>query len=291
MSNIKAIKNRLNSVKSTQKITLAMKLVASIKFKKAERAVDESKKAIEEMDSQLNDMFENFDVSAILPKEVMRASSDKVSKVLMIVYSSSKGMCGGFNVNIAKNIRSKIQELSSKNISVDIITIGGKIKGPLLRFLDPSQIEVIQNINESDAIPFFKELSSKIFTKFEDNLYQEILLVYNKFISPVKSEIIFKNVLPLYETREIKSCKRITQFEQEMNKDLLSLVKYNLTMRLYHGFLESLASEHSTRMVAMDSANRNAEEMIKKLTLQYNQTRQSAITNELVEIISGAEAI
>lgn len=290
MASTKIIKNRLKSVRSTQKITLAMKLVASIKFKKSERDVLKSKKIVANMDSQISGLLENMDESLVPPKEFIRPKASKVSKVLFIVYSSNRGMCGGFNVNTAKAIREEVGRLKKLGVSVDIIAIGGKIKGSLSRYLGDSNIEVLTETGD-DAIAFFDQLSKRVYEAFESGDYQEISLVYNEFLSAAKTEICFKRVLPLYDYEEVTSCKRITQFDNGAAADLTALVRYNLLMRMHHAFLESAASEHSTRMIAMDSANKNADEMIKKLTLQYNQTRQSAVTNELVEIISGAEAV
>lgn len=291
MASIKAIKTRLKSVKATQKITSAMKLVASIKFKKLERAVEESRVPVDGMSSQLDTLVKNLDQTTRFPREVALDKSEKLKSVLMIVYSSNKGMCGGFNVNIVKQCREFVKKQNEAGVEVGCIVLGGKVYAPLSKIIKNDSIRVIDNIDDNNPIEFFKEFSKEVFDKFQSKICQKVVIVYNEFVSAVKTEVVFKYLLPLYEEVKMEKCERITEFGPDADLDWKALVKCNLLLRLYHAFLESLASEYSCRMVAMDSANKNADEMIKKLTLEYNQRRQSAITNELVEIISGAEAI
>lgn len=290
MSSIKAIKNRLKSVKSTQKITSAMKLVASIKSKKAERAVIDSKAAVAHLSSSLAAMAKNIDKSMRLPTFFIHQPGLLVKKIMMIVYSSGKGMCGGFNVNTAKQCRKKIAEISDNGRAVEAIVIGSKVKAALSKLISPENLTIETAPDDASAPGFFAGLAERVFLRFMAGDVQEVILVYNEFVSAVKCEVMFKSVLPVYGDGVSLGCEKVTEFD-DVDADLLALARYNLNMWLYHAFLESAASEHSSRMLAMDSANRNADEMIKKLTLDYNQTRQSAITNELVEIISGADAI
>lgn len=289
MTNAKVLKTRLKSVKSTKKITSAMKLVASIKFRKADAKQAISKSGVEKMLQQTKNILSNLDMTLKLPDYIEPSRSIKAE--LLIVYSSTKGMCGGFNVNVSRYLSERIKKSLESGVKINCICIGQRIKYSLYKLLPKESVEVIDNLDEKDAIEFFKKLSDRIFNEFVLDKYQKVTLVYNRFESAVKILVDSKQILPLFENCSGRVCKKITDFGEDIDTSLSALAKTNLSIMLHHAFLESLASEYSSRMMAMDAANKNADEMIKNLSLEYNQTRQSAITNELVEIISGAEAI
>jgi len=219
----------------------------------------------------------------------------KAKKHLLVVVSSDRGLCGGLNTHVIKAVKKKIIELKSSNKNeVKILCIGRKGYEQLNVQYKENIIEMLENITKKRKIPFSdaSSLASKIIELFENDKFDVCTIYYNKFISAISQKVTKQQLIPLdLSLLEAKPQKLVYEYEPNEDHILDHLLPENIAVQLYHSFLENAASEHGARMTAMDNATRNAGDMIKKLTLVYNRTRQGAITRELIEIISGAQAV
>ena len=277
MAGLKLLKMRLENVKSIQKITSAMKLVSSVKFKKLERKVNESKDYPLNLEQSLLGYIQNRDEAFIEPE--LLHSERKEKSVLILVYSAAKGLCGSYNMNMSKVLREKIIDFQKNDVKVSCFCIGRKLKPMLETFIPKQQIKYLDNVEKQVTLEDVSTLSRYLVKRFDDGTFDGVYLLYNEFFSAVKNELKFKRLIPLFNS-----------LESDGNDHQITEV-YGKKDALYSALVNSLASEHSTRMVAMDGAKKNADEMIKALNLEYNKKRQSMITNELIEVISGAEAV
>ena len=290
MPSLKDLKNRIGSVKSTQKITSAMKMVAAAKLRKAQDQAIASRPYTTLMDKIVSKISSKATGSAI---DLLTGKEENKTQ-LLVVFSADRGLCGGFNGSITRAVRKEVQALLKNGFDVKLLMVGKKSADALNRDLGHLYID---RLDGKSAKPNFTDaeiLAKKIIDLFDKNEFGVCRVIYNKFISAIAQEVTYKSLIPA-EVKEDKieddKNKSIFEFEPSEEEILTDLLPRNLATQLFSSQIESTASELAARMTAMDNATRNAGEMIDKLTLQYNRTRQAVITSELIEIISGAEAL
>ena len=293
MPNLKELKNRISSVKSTRKITSAMKMVAASKLRRAQELAESSRVYADSLSFILSSLAGNTKNSADLPEILTGRENSKIS--LLIINSSDRGLCGGFNSNLFRNAKKWISDQQGQGKSVKIITVGKKASS----FYKKTDLDIVasfEDLNSNDRqLQVSEEIKNKIMELFENNEIDEVSILFNKFVSAISQEPTYQSLIPLSNDEtsedEIESNNAIFEFEPDKNELLEYLVPRNFLTQIYRSVLESSASEHAARMTSMDNATRNAGDMIDRLTLTYNRTRQAFITKELIEIISGAEAV
>ena len=293
MPNLKELKNRISSVKSTRKITSAMKMVAASKLRRAQELAESSRVYADSLSYILSSLAGNAKNSADLPEILTGRENSKIS--LLIINSSDRGLCGGFNSNLFRNAKKWISDQQGQGKSVKIMTVGKKASS----FYKKTDLDIVasfEDLNSNDRqLQVSEEIKNKIMELFENNEIDEVSILFNKFVSAISQEPTYQSLIPLSneETSEDESeaNNAIFEFEPDKNELLEYLVPRNFLTQIYRSVLESSASEHAARMTSMDNATRNAGDMIDRLTLTYNRTRQAFITKELIEIISGAEAV
>ena len=293
MPNLKELKNRISSVKSTRKITSAMKMVAASKLRRAQELAESSRVYADSLSFILSSLAGNTKNSADLPEILTGRENSKIS--LLIINSSDRGLCGGFNSNLFRNAKKWISDQQGQGKSVKIMTVGKKASS----FYKKTDLDIVasfEDLNSNDRqLQVSEEIKNKIMELFDNNEIDEVSILFNKFVSAISQEPTYQSLIPLsnQETSEDESeaNNAIFEFEPDKNELLEYLVPRNFLTQIYRSVLESSASEHAARMTSMDNATRNAGDMIDRLTLTYNRTRQAFITKELIEIISGAEAV
>ena len=293
MPNLKELKNRISSVKSTRKITSAMKMVAASKLRRAQELAESSRVYADSLSFILSSLAGNTKNSSDLPEILIGRENSKIS--LLIINSSDRGLCGGFNSNLFRNAKKWISDQQGQGKSVKIMTVGKKASS----FYKKTDLDIVasfEDLNSNDRqLQVSEEIKNKIMELFENNEIDEVSILFNKFVSAISQEPTYQSLIPLSneETSEDQSeaNNAIFEFEPDKNELLEYLVPRNFLTQIYRSVLESSASEHAARMTSMDNATRNAGDMIDRLTLTYNRTRQAFITKELIEIISGAEAV
>jgi F-type H+-transporting ATPase subunit gamma len=293
MPNLKELKNRISSVKSTRKITSAMKMVAASKLRRAQELAESSRVYADSLSFILSSLAGNTKNSSDLPEILTGRENSKIS--LLIINSSDRGLCGGFNSNLFRNAKKWISDQQGQGKSVKIMTVGKKASS----FYKKTDLDIVasfEDLNSNDRqLQVSEEIKNKIMELFESNEIDEVSILFNKFVSAISQEPTYQSLIPLSneETSEDESeaNKAVFEFEPDKNELLEYLVPRNFLTQIYRSVLESSASEHAARMTSMDNATRNAGDMIDRLTLTYNRTRQAFITKELIEIISGAEAV
>ena len=293
MPSLKDLRNRITSVKSTQKITKAMKMVAAAKLRKAQENAEKGRAYSEKMNNIIANLKQSIADVSSAPK--LLAGNNKSEVHLCIVITADRGLCGGFNTNIVKKAREYFNQIIDDNKKLKIITVGSKGDDQIKRNFKDYIVEKIsyknvKNISLNEA----SELTSKIITMFENNEFDVCTIFYNKFKSVISQEPQAQQIIPVENLdADVESSEDEDQyeFEPDENEILEYLLPQNITTQLYKAFLENAASEQGSRMSAMDNATRNAGDLIDKLTINYNRSRQAVITKELIEIISGAESL
>ena len=293
MPNLKELKNRISSVKSTRKITSAMKMVAASKLRRAQELAESSRVYADSLSFILSSLAGNTKNSSDLPEILTGRENSKIS--LLIIKSSDRGLCGGFNSNLFRNAKKWISDQQGQGKSVKIMTVGKKASS----FYKKTDLDIVasfEDLNSNDRqLQVSEEIKNKIMELFENNEIDEVSILFNKFVSAISQEPTYQSLIPLSNDEtsedESESNNAIFEFEPDKNELLEYLVPRNFLTQIYRSVLESSASEHAARMTSMDNATRNAGDMIDRLTLTYNRTRQAFITKELIEIISGAEAV
>tara|TARA_B100001146_G_scaffold224541_1_gene242845 strand:- start:10511 stop:11401 length:891 start_codon:yes stop_codon:yes gene_type:complete len=296
MANLKDLRNRISSVKSTQKITSAMKMVAAAKLRRAQERVESARPYAEKMQRIISSIADNVTSPEIFPPILMGREKDNTH--LIIVASSDRGLCGGFNTNIIKAAKELMNNLENKGKKVKFLCVGKKGKEQITRFYKDKMINVETDFSQA-KIDFseISDFTKKITGMFDKEEFDSCTFIYAKFRSAIQQNIIKQKLIPFtkVDSQEKESVtdkeKEVYDFEPQEGEILPSLIPANITTQIFHGLLENYASEQGARMTAMDSATRNASDMIDDLTLFYNRTRQAVITKELIEIISGAEAV
>lgn len=299
MPSLKEYRDRIVSVKSTRKITSAMKMVAASKLKKAQEVAQASQPYAASMASVLSRVAEGASSSDSGPKLLAGSGSDE--RQLLVVVSSDRGLCGGFNGNLIRFTRNKIAMLEAEGKKIEIVTVGRKAYDLLRR---DQKDKIIANYKDLGTVgfEFAAEVSHFVKKRFEDGECDICSLIYNDFRSvlaqvPTAQQIIPFAATPAKMANDNKGEGIETQdsvpydFEPNEQKILEDLLPRNLSVQIFRALLDSAAGEQAARMTAMDNATRNAGDMIKRLTLEYNRARQAYITKELIEIISGAEAV
>ena len=294
MPSLKDLRNRIDSVKSTKKITQAMKMVAASKLKKAQSLAEKGRSYSSGLDSIVKDLVNS---SENIEHPLLGTNVEDKNSSLIIVVSSDRGLCGGLNSNIVKAVKKKINELEGKKKSASLVCIGKKgfdLLSGLYEKMFNFEVKHI-NIGEIDY-KSAEEIGKKILNSFYKNDFQECSLFYNHFNSVISQEVKVEKLIPYSKSDEAASENQNnidTYFEYEPNEEevLAKILPKNFIVQIYKAILESRASEQGARMTAMDNATRNAGDMIDNLSLKYNRQRQAIITKELIEIISGAEAL
>ena len=298
MATLKDLRTRINSVTQTQKITSAMKLVAASKLRRAQEAAESARPYAQRMERMVGSLAELMHERDDAP--AMLRGSGAEDTHLIVVVTSNRGLCGGFNSSISRAVRLRIKELRNGGKTVKLFCVGRKGREQLQREFGSLIIDSADELgkrgpgyDDADAI------GQKITELFEASEFDVCTIVYNHFKSVMTQIVTFQQIIPFADSaagdgeaaEPVDRGGAIYEFEPEEAEILEQLLPYNLSIQMFRSLLESAASEQGARMTAMDSATRNAGEMIDKLTLNYNRTRQAKITGELIEIISGAEAI
>ena len=284
MSGLKEIRNRISSVSSTMQITNAMKMVSAAKLKKAQESISATlpySNKLSELIKNISSSTESEDINPLFEKRDFK-------KLLIIAITSNKGLCGGFNSNIIKEVNNIIINSSSKK--VDLLTIGKKGNDILSKKFQviSSHNDVYDNFNYANV----KEIADVIMHKFSEKEYDKVVLVYNHFKNAATQIITNEQYLPIEENNEENnSVSGDYIFEPNRAKILNELIPKSLSIQLFKAISDSIAGEHGARMTAMHKATDNASELRDQLKLTYNKARQTAITNEILEIVGGAEAL
>jgi F-type H+-transporting ATPase subunit gamma len=289
MPSLKDLKNRISSVKSTQKITSAMKMVAAAKLRRAQDQALASRPYTSLMDKIVYKISSKATGTSI---DLLTGKPENKTQ-LLVVFSADRGLCGGFNGSITRSVKKEINDLQKNNVNVKLLMVGKKSADSLNREYGNLFIDKIEGKSAKPNYADAEVLATKIIDLFENGDFGVCRVIYNKFVSAIAQEVTFKSLIPaeVQINEEDKDTASIYDFEPSEEEILTDLLPRNLATQLFSSQIESTASELAARMTAMDNATRNAGEMIDKLTLQYNRTRQAVITSELIEIISGAEAL
>ena len=290
MANLKDLKTRINSVKSTQKITSAMKMVAAAKLRRAQEVAEAGRPYSSRMQQVISGLATNANKSNA--PELLVGRED-VKTHLLIVVSADKGLCGGFNGSIARQTRQEIKRLENEGKSVLVYMVGKKAADNLGREILNKTFERIENLQGSNVdYNKVKGVAEKILLGFADNEFDQVSIIYNQFVNAITQNVVVAPLIPANVVGEQENESLVVyDYEPEQNELLELLLPRNITTQIFSALLESSAAELAARMTAMDNATRNAGDMIDSLTLVYNRTRQANITKELIEIISGAEAL
>ena len=290
MANLKDLKTRINSVKSTQKITSAMKMVAAAKLRRAQEVAEAGRPYSSRMQQVISGLAANANKSNA--PELLVGRED-VKTHLLIVVSADKGLCGGFNGSIARQTRQEINRLENEGKSVLVYMIGKKAADNLGREILNKTFERIENLQGSNVDHNkVKGVTEKILLGFADNQFDQVSIIYNQFVNAITQNVVVAPLIPANVVGEQDNESLVVyDYEPEQNELLELLLPRNINTQIFSALLESSAAELAARMTAMDNATRNAGDMIDSLTLVYNRTRQANITKELIEIISGAEAL
>ena len=289
MPSLKDLKNRISSVKSTQKITSAMKMVAAAKLRRAQDQALASRPYTSLMDKIVSKISSKATGTSI---DLLTGKPENKTQ-LLVVFSADRGLCDGFNGSITRSVKKEINDLQKNNVNVKLLMVGKKSADSLNREYGNLFIDKIEGKSAKPNYADAEVLATKIIDLFENGDFGVCRVIYNKFVSAIAQEVTFKSLIPaeVQINEEDKDTASIYDFEPSEEEILTDLLPRNLATQLFSSQIESTASELAARMTAMDNATRNAGEMIDKLTLQYNRTRQAVITSELIEIISGAEAL
>jgi len=290
MASLKDLKTRINSVKSTQKITAAMKMVAAAKLRRAQEAAEAGRPYADRMRRVVAALAAKANADSA---PALLVGNGKSATHLLIVISADRGLCGGFNGSITRQTRAEVARLRGAGKTVKLLMVGRKSGDALRRELGDSYIDRIEGMQgTSAAYAGVAELADKVRVGFEAGDFDVVSMIYNKFVSAITQEVNVTQLIPA-EVAETADDDGGVSYEYEPEEDelLASLLPRSLTTQIYSALLESSAAELAARMTAMDNATRNAGDLIDNLTLVYNRTRQATITKELIEIISGAEAV
>ena len=291
MPSLDDLKKRIKSVKSTQKITKAMKMVAAAKLRKAQESAEKGRPYSQKMQNIILNLTKSINDPQTAPKLLVGTGQNK--KYLCVVLTADRGLCGGFNSNICKLAKSHFKKILKEGKDLKIITVGSKGLDQIKReygkyiikkfsFKDKKQI----SFNEAEVV------GSEIISLFTQDIFDKCILFYNNFKNVITQIPQAQQIIPA-ETELLKSSDDTISYEFEPDEDeiLEDLLPKNISTQVFKALLENAASEQGSRMTAMDNATRNAGDLVDKLTINYNRSRQASITKELIEIISGAESL
>jgi F-type H+-transporting ATPase subunit gamma len=290
MPSLKSLRLRINSVKSTRKITQAMKMVAAAKLRRAQSQAEAARPYAERMERMLASLGASVVGAPDAPKLLVGTGADKVH--LLVVVTAERGLCGGFNTNVGRFARAQVRALEAEGKTVKIITVGRKGAVYLKREFASRIVAEISFANKK-RIGFddAAEVSAKISEMLDAGAFDICTLIYNRFKNVISQTPVGQQLIPTPLPEVAAEGGPQYEFEPTEEEILARLLPQNLSIQLYRALLDNAAGFYGSQMTAMDNATRNAGEMINKLTLNYNRTRQANITRELIEIISGAEAL
>ena len=290
MANLKDLKTRIASVKSTQKITRAMQMVAAARLRRAQEAAENARPYAESMDRVMRTLAASAMTDENAPPLLTGTGSEQTH--LLVVMTAERGLCGAFNSSIVRLARARIHELEGAGKSVKILTVGRKGRDQLKRehsakFIDHVDLGGVRHVGHENA----REVADGLLTRFRDGEFDVASIFFNRFRSVISQIPTEQQVVPVPITAADDADGDLFDYEPGRTEILRDLLPRGVSTAILAALLENAASEQGARMSAMDNATRNAGEMIDRLTMQYNRTRQAEITNELIEIISGAEAL
>ncbi|PUB17534.1 F0F1 ATP synthase subunit gamma [Yoonia sediminilitoris] len=290
MPSLKDLKNRIESVKSTRKITKAMQMVAAAKLRRAQDAAEASRPYTERFNAVMAGLAASVGGSDSAPKLLSGTGSDQVQ--LLIVMTAERGLCGGFNGNIAKLARTHAKNLLAEGKTVKIVTVGKKGRDAIKRdlgdyFVDHVDLTHVKRVGYADA----QEIAKNILARFDATEFDVATIFFARFENVVSQHPTAQQIIPAKFEQAEDADATLYDYEPGEEEILADLLPRGVATAIFSALLENAASEQGARMSAMDNATRNAGEMIDKLTIEFNRSRQAVITNELIEIISGAEAL
>ena len=291
MPSLKDLKNRIESVKNTRKITKAMQMVAAAKLRRAQEAAEAGRPYAERFNAVLGSLAASVSGSDSVPMLLRGTGSDQTH--LLVVMTAERGLCGGFNSNIAKLAKQHAAELVAAGKTVKIITVGKKGRDSMKRDLGDHYIEHV-DLSEVKRIGYSnaQDIAKGVLSRFEAGEFDVATIFYARFINVVSQVPTAQQIIPAsFEATEGDAAATLYDYEPDEEAILADLLPRGVATQIFSALLENGASEQGARMSAMDNATRNAGDMIDKLTIEYNRSRQAVITNELIEIISGAEAL
>ena len=290
MASLDDLKKRIASVKSTQKITKAMKMVAAAKLRRAQESAERGRPYSEKMNNIILNLSNGISDKENAPKLLSGTGENKIH--LCVVMTSDRGLCGGFNSNIIKKAKSYFSKILNEGKQLKIITVGSKGNDQLKRVYGDKIIENI-SFKESKNANYFDadKVGRLIIEKFEASDFDVCTIFYNQFKNVITQLPQAQQIIPLNNEEDQNNSDGSYEFEPDEDEILSNLLPKNISTQIFKAMLENSASEQGSRMSAMDNATRNAGEMVDKLTIEYNRSRQAAITKELIEIISGAESL
>jgi F-type H+-transporting ATPase subunit gamma len=297
MPSLKDLRVRIASVKSTQKITAAMKMVAAAKLRRAQEQAEASRPYAERMQRMLATLAVGASKRDGAPQLLAGTGDDKVH--LLLVGTADRGLCGGFNSNIVREVRRAIEALRSDGKTIKILCIGRKGRDQLRRIYGDMIVDTIEDVTKPrPRFATAEEIAGRVLKMLEAGEFDVCTLYFARFKSAITQIVTAQQLIPFApdagdeeQSAETPASGAVYDFEPDEQEILADLLPRNLAVQIFRGILENNASEQGARMTAMDNATRNAGEMIDKLTMTYNRTRQAVITKELIEIISGAEAL
>jgi F-type H+-transporting ATPase subunit gamma len=295
MPSLKSLRIRINSVKQTRKITSAMKLVAASKLRRAQEHAEAARPYAERMERMVGSLAVAMGTTQDASPLLVGRGSDKVH--LLLVATADRGLCGGFNSTIVRAVRRRIAAESKEGRTIKLFCVGRKGREQLQREFGSLIIEQVQGIGRRG--PSFEEaarIAERLTALHGEEQFDRCTIVFNKFKSVISQTVTFQQLIPFAPPAAANDAAPAAdqasyEFEPEEADILEELLPRNLAVQVFRALLENAASEQGARMTAMDNATRNAGDMIDRLTLNYNRTRQAAITKELIEIVSGAEAL
>jgi F-type H+-transporting ATPase subunit gamma len=291
MPSLKDLKNRIGSVKSTRKITKAMQMVAAAKLRRAQEAAEAARPYAERYNKVLSGLAQSVAGSETAPRLVAGTGRDKVQ--LLVVMTSERGLCGGFNSTIVRLVRQRIERLRAEGKTIKILTVGKKGREQLKRdysdlFVGHVSLADVKRLGYADA----EGVARDVLGRFDADEFDVATIFYNRFQSVISQIPTAQQIIPAhFEADGSASASMLYDYEPSEEAILAELLPRGVATQIFTALLENAASEQGARMTAMDNATRNAGDMIERLTIVYNRSRQASITKELIEIISGAEAL
>jgi F-type H+-transporting ATPase subunit gamma len=292
MPSLDDLKKRIKSVKSTQKITKAMKMVAAAKLRKAQESAEKGRPYSQKMQNIILNLTKSINDPQSAPKLLVGTGEDK--RYLCVVMTADRGLCGGFNSNICKLAKSNFKKILDEGKELKIITVGSKGYDQIKRMYDKYVIKKF-SFKDKKQISFNEanKIGNEIISLFNLNEFDKCILFFNNFKNVITQIPQAQQIIPVEknQSNESKSKDFTYEFEPEEDEILEDLLPKNISTQVFKALLENAASEQGSRMTAMDNATRNAGDLVDKLTINYNRSRQASITKELIEIISGAESL
>jgi len=292
MPSLDDLKKRIKSVKSTQKITKAMKMVAAAKLRKAQESAEKGRPYSQKMQNIILNLTNSINDPQNAPKLLVGNGSDKT--YLCLVLTADRGLCGGFNSNICKLAKTNFKKILNEGKELKIITVGSKGLDQIKREYGKYVIKKF-SFKDKKKITFAEAeiIGNEIINLFNNNEFDKCILFYNNFKNVITQIPQAQQIIPAEKKLAVEENKNSISYEFEPDEDeiLEDLLPKNISTQVFKAFLENAASEQGSRMTAMDNATRNAGDLVDKLTINYNRSRQASITKELIEIISGAESL